>query len=90
MKLAISNPALSESFRDTDDYVAANPERPDLICGITGLGRRSGAIKAGKIQSTLRRYRRLKIVVHVLKNVASNGTYNARQNCDQLDETVEK
>jgi len=61
MKLAISNPALSESFRDTDDYIAANPERPDLICGITGLGRRSSTIKAGKIQSTLRRYRRYAI-----------------------------
>lgn len=36
MKLATSNPALSEPFRDTDDYVAvaANSERLDLICGI--------------------------------------------------------
>ncbi|TGZ56197.1 Uncharacterized protein DBV15_01669 [Temnothorax longispinosus] len=76
MKLATSNPALSEPFRDTGDYVVVVPERPDLICGIMGPGRRSGAIKAEKIQSTFTKAdTRLKIVVRALKNVSSNGTY---------------
>lgn len=58
MKLATSNPALSEPFHDTHDYVAvaANPARDwTSFSGITEPGCRSGAIKAGKIQSTLRR-----------------------------------
>lgn len=81
MKLATSNPALSEPFRDTGRLRSRwrpHDQAPGLICDVTEPGRRSGTIKAGGRCSRgiyVWRDTQLKSAVRALKNVSSNGTY---------------
>lgn len=78
-----------------DNYVAlaANPERLDLICDITEPGRRSGAIKAEKIQSRnirlMKADTQLKIIVRRLKNIQQTVHKRATENVATCSITVE-
>jgi len=73
MKLATSNPTLSEPFRDTDDYVAvaANPRDWTSFNDITEPGRRSGDKSRKDTVHLTKADPRLKIIVsRFLKNVS--------------------
>jgi len=94
MKLAASNPTLSESFRDTRQLCRCRDPRvrPSLICGIAESSRRSGAIKAGKIQPrNIRRYESRYAIKdrRTCLEKCSNGTYNALSHVVSCRTTVE-